>query len=267
MSIKKPVEKGMEIEETEEPISEQAFDKHIGFDDEEVLRKRVLRRIQQVSGYLSGIGLKKFYVAGGALSIATPRDIDIFFEKEELFPNIPTKDIVSKTRNAVTVNQQDCVIQFCRYFKPTLEELVSSFDFSHVKQGAVVELLPEVMVSKIYVHPDRYRAGVIGSGYYTGGEYPLSSLLRLFKYWQRGEISNEFRTWSMVQILNGMIDRGFTSYGDFLDQLEAVDLHILPEEWEIISLKDFNKLYNLLRKLTDDESESIASAETENPSL
>lgn len=231
--------------------------KSVSLDEKEMLRKRILRRIQPLSQYLYNVGLRKFFVAGGALNVSAPKDIDIFFKDEKMFPTIPPEDIVNETRSAITVNQEGCIVQFCRYYEPSLKDLVSSFDFSHIKQGATIVLDQGgatfgwsilVEIHEIFVHPDRYQAGVIGSGFYTGGDYPLSSLFRLFKYWKRDQITDEYRTWSLIQILIRIVDRGFVDYEDFLDQLEAMDLHILPEEWELVGHDVFKDLYELLKK-------------------
>lgn len=59
--------------------------------------------------------------------------------------------------------------------------------------------------------------------------YPMSSLIRAFKYKERGNFGDGSYIACVFAILNQFLRRGFDSYDDFKDQLAAVDLAMLNE--------------------------------------
>ena len=95
-------------------------------------------------------------------------------------------------------------------------------------------------------------AMVTEKSYFTSSDYPLSSLIRLQKYVERGKFAGKSWIWDAIKILTAIIRRGFEDYEDFKDQLDAVDLGLLPEDFQGADnggvLADF---FELLRRDTD----------------
>jgi len=204
---------------------------------------------------------ESFYIAGNSLNRGNPNDIDLFPSDGNPFSvsnEIWTEDgqtksikILSKTKNAITTNihvdGNSYIVQFCNYIHPSLEDLVNSFDFSHVQVGAHVNGLHDTDY-KIYFTDDYVKSKLIESTEYTKSEYPLSSLLRTFKYHKRNDFSGKSYFMSVFKILNDIIDRGFRDYHDFKDQLDAIDLGLLPEDFKELDMKILVELFGKLRK-------------------
>ena len=189
-----------------------------------------------------------YFVAGNSCNASAPHDFDLYpwrndkFDFEGIKSRIESVGgyVIIETRNALTVNIGGKIIQFCNYWKPDLISLIESFDFAHIQVGVAVT---------IEWGPDRYdysaidyveytdnwqRAHMLETTWYTGSEYPLSSLLRTVKYFQRGAYANKFEyKKDIINILNNIISRGYKDYTDYKDQLAAIDLLLLePEENE-----------------------------------
>ena len=196
-----------------------------------------------------------YYVAGNSCNAATPHDFDIYPSGGHIFDFDGIKSriesvggyVVIETRNALTVNINGKVIQFCNYRKPDLVSLINSFDFAHIQIGVAVDIkwrpgdfeddrggYDYSTVSYVEFTDDWRKAHLLETTWYTGSEYPLSSLLRTTKYFQRGAYANkhEYKK-DILNILNDIISRGYKDYKDYKDQLAAVDLLLLePEEKE-----------------------------------
>ena len=98
-----------------------------------------------------------------------------------------------------------------------------------------------MIVEDVYVSEDYIVARATGQSFYTGTEYPLSSLVRAFKYANRGELGNKKNLANIVlSILADIINRGYISYDDFKDQLSSIDL-LLERDIEEDILKKFVK--------------------------
>ena len=182
---------------------------------------------------------KPFLLAGGALCGDEVHDFDLYPDDEEgpAFSIAEVKDAVCtpdsgasllfKSANALTVKLHDKnqVVQFCAYRKPSLEELVKSFDFSHVQVGVrfrgngCAPYLERVFYTDAFVLANVTRRTV-----YTGSEYPLSSLVRLFKYHKRGKLTKAEAAQATFKIMKDVLDRGYEDYADYKDQIDAVDL-------------------------------------------
>lgn len=216
-----------------------------------VLRQRVYQRVPIEQ--LKQVGITEFYVGGNSLNRNPPNDIDIF-PVESLF----TKDqaaklgkIVSDTKNAITVkvnidktlhhqtvdgtndievNGKTITVQLCNYLHDSLENLVDSFDFSHIQVGA------KVVPNNIDIYyTDKYEESKLcQSTEYFGSEYPISSLIRTFKYAKRGDFAGDSHIFSVLKILADISCRGFANYDDFKDQLDAVDLGLVPENHDAL---------------------------------
>lgn len=194
-----------------------------------------------------------YFVAGNSCNAAAPHDFDIYpwgnvaFSFEDIKSRIESVGgyVVIETCNTLTVNINGKVIQFCNYKKNDLISLIESFDFAHIQIGVAVEIEwrpgegPDDIGGydysdiKYVEYTDAWqKAHLLETTWYTGSEYPLSSLLRTVKYFQRGAYANkhEYKK-DILRILNDIISRGYKDYQDYKDQLAAVDLLLLePEE-------------------------------------
>lgn len=195
-----------------------------------------------------------YFVAGNSCNASVPHDFDIYpwdnnFDFKEIESRIVSVGgyVVCETRNALTVNIGGKIIQFCNYWKSDLISLIESFDFAHIQIGIAVTIewrpgdfeddIGGYDCSKIrYVeYTDNWqRAHMLETTWYTGSDYPLSSLLRTVKYFKRGAYANKYEyKKDIINILNDIISRGYKDYQDYKDQLAAIDLLLLePEEKE-----------------------------------
>ena len=194
-----------------------------------------------------------YYVAGNSCNAATPNDFDLYPKCDKFnFKDIKSKlqsvngYVVCETRNAMTCNIGSKIVQFCNYSKPTLKCLVESFDFAHIQIGAkiAIERNPSngddvggydssySYVDEVYFTDEWLNSHALETTWFTGSEYPLSSLVRLQKYAERGCYSSKHEsTADILKILNAIISRGYNDYDDYKDQLAAVYLLLLdPEE-------------------------------------
>jgi hypothetical protein len=202
----------------------------------------------------------EFYVAGGCMAGNTFYDVD-------LFPRTPIKwelklkpewKVLSDTPNALTVDVDGTVVQFCSYSHPTLEALVESFDYAHIQVGARVllkqqEHLNTWHVKELYTSEAYHAAWATQSTWFTGSEYPLSSLIRAEKYYRYGIFSKGTYIKSVIQTLTEVVRRGFKNYADFKDQLDAVDLGLLPENLKEVDFPELRNLYDLLTRDPEDK--------------
>lgn len=194
-----------------------------------------------------------YFVAGNSCNAAAPHDFDIYPNSEHTFNFLEIKSriesvggyVVIETRNALTVNINGKVIQFCNYRKPNLKALLESFDFVHIQIGVAVEIewrpgnfeddpggYDYSTIKDVEYTDDWIQSHMLETTWYTGSDYPLSSLLRTTKYFQRGCYAkkHEYKK-DILNILNDIISRGYKDYQDYKDQLAAIDLLLLePEE-------------------------------------
>lgn len=221
----------------------------------DVIRERMDARLENIYSAIAiclSYDYDGYFVAGNSCNAAAPHDFDIYpwgsdFDFKGIKYRIESVGgyVVIETRNALTVNINDKVIQFCNYNKHDLISLIESFDFAHIQIGVAVEIewRPgdfeddpggyERSVIKHVEYTDNWqRAHMLETTWYTGSEYPLSSLIRLNKYYQRGGYAkkHEYKK-DVLNILKDIILRGYKDYKDYKDQLAAVDLLLLePEE-------------------------------------
>ena len=192
---------------------------------------------------------KPFYLAGGSLCGDEVRDFDLYpvrgdsFDVKQIETKITetcgkTAAVVYKSPNALTVRllAKNQIVQFCSYIKPSLDALVDSFDFSHIQVGIAFRgngCAP--FHEHVYYTDEFVLANVTRKTVYTGSEYPLSSLVRLFKYHKRGKLNKTETTQAVMKIVKDVIDRGYEDYKDFKNQLDAVDLGYpdMEEAWEL----------------------------------
>lgn len=193
-----------------------------------------------------------YYIAGNSCNADTPNDFDIYPDYDGIFnfDDIASRveslkgHVVCETRNALTVNMSGKILQFCNYSKSNLTTLLASFDFAHIQVGIHVEIDWEPGdpedgggynssdITAVEFTEDWELAHLSQTTWYTSSDYPLSSLLRITKYYQRGTYAkkDEYKK-DILNILRDIISRGYMDYTDFKDQLAAVDLLLLePEE-------------------------------------
>lgn len=203
------------------------------------------------------IGNERFALAGGCLVTDVPNDYDVYpmecgqkkfdraFIKGGLKSLAKTHScaVLFESTNALTVCVDGKHIQFCDYVvpsasvpdKPSLVELVRSFDYTHVQVGVSFNprdddgsiLTPEV---DLIYYTDEYLATLVTKQTeYDGTQYPIGSLIRLRKYDKRGLLPLSRYRRTVLDILADIINRGFLDYNDFKAQLEAVDLRVLEK--------------------------------------
>lgn len=206
--------------------------------DEEIARtiaKRAFRLdFEKVYDLIDG---KPFLLAGGALCGDEVHDFDLYPDVEGPFSIAEVKDAVRapdsgasllfESANALTVKLHDKnqVVQFCTYRKPSLEDLVKSFDFSHIQVGIRFRGNGCFPFHEHVFYTDGFVvANVTRRTAYTGSEYPLSSLMRLLKYHKRGKLTKAEAAQAAFRIMKDVVDRGYESYADYKDQLDAIDL-------------------------------------------
>ena len=212
-----------------------------------------------------------YFVAGNSCNAAAPHDFDIYpwgnnfnFEEIKLRIEYVGGHVVTKTRNALTVNINGSIIQFCNYNKHDLVTLIESFDFAHIQVGVAISInwdsdgYKSSTIKYVEYTDNWQRAHMLETTWYTGSDYPLSSLLRTVKYFQRGAYANKFEyKKDIINILNNIISRGYEDYKDFKDQLAAIDLLLLePEEREAaLNLYLTCGNHGLVKKFTANELE------------
>lgn len=215
-----------------------------------VLEKRAERILEDLAKY-ADISTATFYIAGNALNnTARKTDIDLFPIDEKNFDEM---ELIFKpwqvafTKNAGTYILKDLTVQVCRYFHINLDNLIYSFDYSHIQVGAKIRdnKVQEIRWSTAYLE-----SRIIGNSEYVGSKYPLSSLIRAVKYKEYKEISKGQMIIAIIFALADVVERGFKDYDDFKDQLDAVDLGLLPEDFEEFKGQEnkLTKLFEMLRK-------------------
>lgn len=184
------------------------------------------------------VGDEQFILAGGALCGDAVNDFDIYPVRGHAFSidsicakasetAIDRWETISYTKNALTIRLKKSgqIVQFCRYMKNSLNELVDSFDFSHIQAGVRFPgrgAWPNP--DGVYFTDAFVVASVSRSTEYVGSEYPLSSIIRCAKYHKRGRLTRVEVGKSVLNAMKDMLCRGFEDYDDFKDQLDAIDL-------------------------------------------
>lgn len=212
-----------------------------------VIQMRAERRvpawdISRIVGFENG-----FYVAGSCLNAEAPHGIDVYLTTQVNLQSLLTDEIkkaypvISSTRNAITFDVKGKIVQICAYTKNSLKELVDSFDYAHCQVGVKYEIAcydencgesggyrtPDV--EEVYCGEDWKTAKMIQCTYFTGSEYPLSSMIRMIKYANRGMFNGRSYIIDILKIMTGILERGYKNYDDFKDQLDAIDLALLSD--------------------------------------
>lgn len=228
------------------------------FEFELKIKNRINKRLENLYSAIA-IALSYdnsgYFIAGNSCNASTPNDFDLYPLRGEDFDFSGIKSrievvngyVVCETKNALTCNISGKIVQFCKYKKKDLVELIESFDFAHIQIGCKVHIVwrpgdfeddpggyEMSVIKEVAYTPNWEQAHLLETTWYTGSEYPLSSLIRVMKYFQRGAYANkhEYKA-DVLLILNDIISRGYKDYQDYKDQLAAIDLLLLePEEKE-----------------------------------
>jgi hypothetical protein len=172
-----------------------------------------------------------FYIGGGcfkSLDLQKDCDIDLFASNWPNYNDGDSSAFVS--RNAQTISVYGRSVQFCNYWKPSLQEMVNSFDFGHTQCG--VEVTPvrtetgsiELKTSLPYFTEAWNQWVKTRRTSYTGTEYPLASLIRAGKLFKNEILSSKEYRSMLLEILVDVAERGFKDGEDFRNQLDAIDL-------------------------------------------
>lgn len=215
----------------------------------DVMASRILPKLQELPENVFSNDFT-FWVAGGAC-IKEDTDLDLF-SPDGWKNKYNSKDLleISVTPNASTYKANGQLVQFCSYTKASLQELLKSFDFAHCQIGCVVKQIAAGIfcIESVEWTQEYTDSRLLGTTWFTSSEYPLSSLLRVNKYVSQGLLPRGSALYSTIAILTRIIERGFKDYKDFKEQLDAVDLGLLPEELAQLEKTDLLKLYELLLK-------------------
>lgn len=195
-------------------------------------RAQRLKCAKEIGAFVGG----RFLLAGGALTKDdNPKDFDIYGVDASLDPDriaghimlwepeigeeIPW--VLSKpTRNAATASIKGQVVQFCKYFKTLPQKTIEAFDFAHCQAGAIFSKEGELL--EVVSTPAFWEFEKTGSTWYTGSEYPLSSLMRCMKFHKRGLFKDNAHKPSALKILYDIVERGFVDEEDFDDQCASI---------------------------------------------
>jgi len=91
----------------------------------------------------------------------------------------------------------------------------------------------------LYVSEDFITSAVNKNTFYTGSEYPLSSLMRILKYIKRGEYVGRYYYNDILKIVLDIKKRGYVDYNDFKNQIDAIDLGLLEGDFNTDMFKEF----------------------------
>ena len=197
------------------------------------LAQRIEARMPFAKKIYDAVG--SFYVAGNSLNEEAPNDFDLYPVWKNQFDDVRSKigedNVVCVTKNAVTAKIDGHTVQFCNYFKNSLDELLESFDFAHVQVGArFTKALDGSPISNVDFTPNWLVAKSTGQTFYTHSEYPISSLIRINKYIKRGNYIGKSYIRDVIRILTDILNRGIEDYEDFKDQLDAIDLGLFGDD-------------------------------------
>ena len=226
----------------------------------EIIERRLENRLKGITYHISSMlgeyEEHSIYIAGNSLNRQKPNDFDIYPTHKNQFDSLCLENynVLMKSKNAITVRipENGKIIQFCKYFKKDLKALVNSFDFAHIKLGAKIQIEKEdfndFYIKDLYLSKDYICSKVSEGSFYTGSEYPLSCLMRIFKYQKRGDFAGKSYMAETIKILSDIISRGFDNYDDFKNQIDAVDLMWMPENLEDSDFEELKNLFDLLNK-------------------
>lgn len=232
----------------------------------DIIERTVTRRVEKIANLLFlklavGNISEKIWIAGNSLNEGDVHDVDVFFPLnghgigewseqpivlDELYQCIAAFNndfkekmgeakVLYESKNATTVEFGGTKYQFCMYQKDSAQELVESFDFSHIQIAVEIDFEEDgeenqPQVSDV-VYTDEYvEAKITGQSKYTSTDYPLGSVFRAEKYMRYGQLSRSEYKKSVVKALTDVIRRGYKSYDDFKDSIGAIDLLLFEKD-------------------------------------
>lgn len=209
----------------------------------QAIHDRMAARLRHIgfSEFMSTLDLKDAYICGNSCNAAKPNDYDVYLTAEEVaefrhkkLEDLKDIEVAAKTKNSITfIFKESTVIQVCTYNKPSLQELINSFDFSYCRVGVTVTIDPEtdwLKIEEVAITDEYIQYLASGVTEYIASEYPMSSMIRVVKINEKGMFNGRSYIRSILTILNDIMKRGVENYQDFKDQLDAVDLGVAPED-------------------------------------
>jgi hypothetical protein len=188
------------------------------------------------------------FVAGGSLT-GVINDIDLFPSGELAIPDPANAKLLSHTKNASTFECRPWLVQVCAHRKPSLEALVRSFDYTHIQAGARLTIENDLaFVGEVFFTDEYVAARATETTWFCGSEFPLSSLIRVGKYYKRSAMPRGAFIRAVIDALAATVKRGFKDYEDFKDQLDAVDLGLLKDEMDEVEKAKLLELFELLKR-------------------
>ena len=196
------------------------------------LYKRGRARLEIIAPHLPVCYTGTFFIAGGAIASPNPHteDIDIFPHRGSEKPELTaTREHVSA--NAVTYRTPPTLTQVSSLWAGNLQELLAGFDLTHCQAGVEVAVSRgKPTVSDVYFTEEYVLARATGTTQYNSAPGPLRTLLRLPKYYYRGEITRESYARAMVAALTELLEHPPYDRDDFWRQLVG-----MSESWELFS--------------------------------
>lgn len=218
-----------------------------------VFAERV-RKFLPVKAIAKIVASSEYYVAGGFFTGDVINDYDLFPVTYAWdYVDGSEKYLSFESPNASSYRVYDYKIQVCNHVKSSLRTLIDSFDFAHCQIGAKVSVedislteVPNIEITDVVIEysQDFVQSRILQDTWYTGSEYPTSSLVRLFKYVKRGFFRGKSWMPVLFSIVSDLKARGFRDYDDFKSQLDAVDLWLVPEEYRELGIDDLTKFYH-----------------------
>lgn len=196
--------------------------------------------------FLKHLELKEsVFWAGGSLT-GKINDIDLFLPTNKQWPVEKITEEKFQTPNCITTHFKDMKFQLCKYYKSTLLDLVESFDFAHIQVGIEID---NQQLKQFYCTDNYILSNLSKTSWFVGSEFPLSSLIRTLKYKCQGIFADREDIKAIIDTLAAVLNRGFNGYDDFKNQLDAVDLGLLPEDMKDISLPALSEIFAKLNKI------------------
>lgn len=192
---------------------------------------RAINRISKIKNFLIENNISSVILAGGGL-LSDFDDLDLFAdssdsENSEAF-RLAISAIKFNTFNAASTTINGIKVQLCKYKKDSLKSLVDSFDFAHCQIGVKLSISKNgnITANESYISDNFKEAMIQQTTWYVGSEYPIASLIRLFKIKDKIKISRVDLAGNTIKILNDIYTLKLLSYEDFKNQLDAVDLNL-----------------------------------------
>lgn len=184
-----------------------------------VYANRVRSRLSPgIVGLFKVAGIDKVILAGGGL-LRDFDDLDFYpapdkdgrkFSEQwgQLLDNLSKTH--GETKNAVSLVVDGVKVQLCRYSKPTVTELLESFDYAHCQIGGLIHFGMACSHVVDIEFTDNFKEAMTAqSTWYTGSRFPLSSMMRLPKVAQKIGLTQKEIQVITFQIVKDLQENGF----------------------------------------------------------